>query len=98
VTTSIEELASLWLAAELKAAARPDLPRLSRDAARLGEAYDESVRAASLEELLLAWESARLGQAVLDTGSAEWADARRVSELLRTEYAAARSASQASTP
>ena len=85
---TIEGLATRWLAAELRAAGRPKETLLSATATTLGLAYDDALRAASPEELLVAWERAREAQAALEVGSREWAEARRVSELLRTEYAA----------
>ena len=77
-----------WLAAEIRAAVRPKETMLSTAATTLGVAYDDALRAASPEDLLVAWERARQAQAALEVGSAEWAEARRVSELLRSEYAA----------
>jgi hypothetical protein len=60
------------------------------EAARLGELYDNAVRAASQEDLRLAWEAARYRQRAEEVGTPAWSDARRVSELLRVEYEAAR--------
>jgi hypothetical protein len=84
---SIQMLATRWLAAERQAAERPEA-RAVADATGLGEAYEEALTDASQEELLLAWESARRGQSTFEIGSAAWAEARRVSELLRVEYRA----------
>ena len=50
--------------------------------------YDTLIRAASREELRLAWEAARKIQGEQEMGSEAWASARRLSELLRGEYQA----------
>jgi hypothetical protein len=91
-TASADELATQWLAAEARAELEPASQALAAQAAELGEAYDAAIRGATREELRLAWEAARVRQAQEEVGSRSWDDARRVSELLRTEYDVARSA------
>ena len=93
-----EDLARQWLAAEERVRLEPANEALAQNAVRLGEAYDEAVTAASLEELRLSWEAAQRAQAAEEVGGRSWADARRVSELLRTEYLAARSRDDATDP
>jgi hypothetical protein len=88
--SACEELAVQWLNAEQRARTEPTNEAVGDEAVRLGEAYDEAIGAASQEELRLAWETAQRHQAAEEIGSRAWADARRVSELLRTEYQAAR--------
>lgn len=90
-TPGCEDLARQWLAAEERVRLEPANEGLARAAARLGEAYDDAVNAASLEDLRLSWEAAQRAQAAEEVGGRPWADARRVSELLRTEYQAAHS-------
>jgi len=85
-----EDLAGRWLEAEQRVRAEPANERLAEAAVRLGEAYDDAVGLATQEELRLAWEAARHRQARVEIGTPAWAHARRISELLRTEYAAAR--------
>ena len=46
------------------------------------------MKAASREELLVAWHAAIRRQDEAEMGSSDWADARGVSELLRVEYLA----------
>lgn len=92
-----EDLATRWLAAEERVRTEPTNVALAEEAARLGETYDEAVCAASMEDLRLAWEAARRLQSGEEIGSRSWADARRVSELLRTEYEAARARDVATT-
>ena len=87
---AIEELAAQWLDAEDRAGIESSNSAVMEEAVRLGEAYDAAIRAVSLEELRLAWEAARVRQGRELIGTREWGDCRRVSELLRTEYAAAR--------
>ena len=87
---ALEVLAAAWLAAEDLALTQPGNGGFALDAARLGEAYEAAVAATSREDLLIAWEAAQRVQAEQLIGSVEWAAARRVSELLRAEYAAAR--------
>lgn len=84
---SIEDVASAWLAAEAALAAGSGNPAQSEiDARALSERYDEAIRTASREDLRLAWEAARKVQGEQEMGSEAWANARRVSELLRDEY------------
>jgi hypothetical protein len=87
---SIETIASAWLAAEESLSAGSGNPAQSEvDARALSERYDEAIRAATREDLRLAWEAARKIQGDQEMGSEAWAAARRVSELLRGEYQAA---------
>jgi hypothetical protein len=87
---SIEEIAAAWLAAEGSLAAGSGNPAQSEINARaLSDRYDQVIRTASREELRLAWEAARKVQGEQEMGSEAWANARRVSELLRDEYQAA---------
>lgn len=95
-STDCEDLATRWLEAEQRSRTEPTNEALADEAARLGEAYDAAVGAASQEDLRLAWESAQRRQAREEMGSRAWADARRVSELLRTEYEAIRARATAS--
>lgn len=87
---AIESVAGAWLAAEQELAAGSGNPGKSEiDARALSERYDELIRTASREELRLAWEAARKIQGEQEMGSEAWANARRLSELLRGEYQAA---------
>ena len=87
---SIEDVGAAWLAAEQELAAGSGNPEQSEINARaLSERYDALIRAASREELRLAWEAARKIQGDQEMGSEAWANARRLSELLRGEYQAA---------
>jgi hypothetical protein len=87
---SIESVAGAWLAAEQALAGGSGNPAHAEEAARaLSERYDEMIRTASREDLRLAWEAARKIQAEQEMGSEAWANARRLSELLRGEYQAA---------
>lgn len=87
---SIESVAGEWLAAEQDLAAGRGIPGQAEDKARaLSERYDEMIHAASREDLRLAWEAARKIQGEQEMGSEAWANARRLSELLRGEYQAA---------
>jgi hypothetical protein len=87
---SIEAIAAAWLAAEQELAAGSGNPNLSEINARaLSNRYDDAIRSASREDLRLAWEAARKAQGEQEMGSEAWANARRVSELLRDEYQAA---------
>jgi hypothetical protein len=87
---SIEAIAAAWLAAEQALAAGSGNPGQSEIVARaLSGRYDDAIRAASREDLRLAWEAARKAQGEQEMGSEAWANARRVSELLRDEYQAA---------
>jgi hypothetical protein len=87
---SIEDVGGAWLAAEQELAAGSGNPQQSEiDARALSERYDALIRAASREDLRLAWEAARKIQGEQEMGSEAWANARRVSELLHDEYLAA---------
>jgi hypothetical protein len=89
-TDSIEGVAGAWLAAEQELAAGSGNPGQSEINARaLSDRYDALIRTASREELRLAWEAARKIQGEQEMGSEAWANARRLSELLRGEYQAA---------
>jgi hypothetical protein len=89
-TDSIEDVGAAWLAAEQELAAGSGNPAQSEiDARALSERYDTLIRAASREDLRLAWEAARKIQGEQEMGSEAWATARRLSELLRGEYQAA---------
>jgi len=83
-------LAERWLASERHAIEQANEPRAEVAARAAAAAFEEGVRAASQEDLLLAYESARSAQSARDVGSPEWLEARRVAELLRAEYAASR--------
>jgi hypothetical protein len=86
---SIERLAADWLAAEREVAAGIRNPAQAEETAReLSAAYDNAIRAADRDQLKVAWDAARARQRVQVTGSEAWAEARRLSELLRTEYEA----------
>jgi len=87
---SIEAIATAWLDAERRATAGDNLAGLEDRARALSDSYDAAIRDASSEELRLAWEAAKLIQSRSEIGSADWAAARQVSELLRAEYAASR--------
>ena len=95
-TIGLEDLATRWLEAETRSHGEPANEQFAEEAARLGEAYEAAVGAATQEELRLAWEAATARQAAEEIGGPAWADARRVSELLRTEYQAARTAGASS--
>ena len=82
----LEDLASDWLAAE-RAAATGYAQSDERSRAT-SAAYEAAIRAATLEDLLLAWHSAVRRQDDTEMGSNDWANAREVSELLRFEYEA----------
>jgi hypothetical protein len=84
---SLDELAAAWLEAE-DAATRTAAP--NQRAEDLGIAYAARLSEATLEELRLAWEAARVAQSAQLIGSGDWAARRRVSELLRIEYVSAR--------
>ena len=87
---SLERLASDWLESERHVAEGIRNPAQSEDNARgLSARYDEAIRSASREELRLAWEAARRNQGATDVGTEAWLQARRLSELLRSEYEAA---------
>lgn len=95
---ALEEQAAAWLAAEDLALTQPTNPMLADSATRHALAYEQSVAAASREELRLAWEGAQRAQRETLIGTAEWAAARRVAELLRTEYAAAEAVARVDDP
>lgn len=96
---SIEAIAFAWLDAEQALAAGSGNPEQAEALARdLSAGYDAAIRAASREELRLAWEAARRMQGEQEMGSEAWASARRLSELLRGEYLAAESESAAVDP
>jgi hypothetical protein len=88
----LEVLAAEWLAAERQATTMGNSGRFEGDARDISAEYDDAIRATSLEDLLLAVEAARGIQRNQEMGSVAWVEARRVSELLRTEYEAARAA------
>ena len=84
----IEELAGIWLAAEREASKRANEGGSEERARKASAAYEEAVRAAGREELLIAWHAAIKIQGASEMGSAAWADARAVAELVRVEYLA----------
>ena len=89
----LEDLARAWLAAERAEAtgfAQSDERSRSTSAA-----YEAAIRAASREDLLLAWHAAIRRQDDTEMGSDEWANAREVSELLRLEYEASEDGAEA---
>lgn len=83
---SIEDLARDWLGAERADSA--GRTSNSDQARATSAAYEAAVNAATREELLVAWHAAVRRQDETEMGSADWADAREVSELLRVEYLA----------
>ena len=85
---AIEELATLWLETERDARNRVNAGGSEERARSASAAYEHAVTSASLEELLVAWHAALKTQYACEMGSASWADARAVSELLRAEYLA----------
>jgi hypothetical protein len=87
---SITDLAAAWLEQERAAVAMGNSATSEARARDAAAAYEEAVRTATPEDLLLAWEAARHVQAAQEMGSQGWLEARSVSELLRTEYAASR--------
>ena len=87
---TLERLAADWLDAEREVAEGIRNPAQAEETARdLSARYDDAIRAATREELRLAWEAARKNQADREMGSEAWLEARRLSELLRGEYEAA---------
>jgi hypothetical protein len=87
---SLERIAADWLAAEREVADGIRNPTQSEENARvLSARYDDAVRAASREELRLAWAAARAHEAQHEMGSESWIASRRLSELLRAEFEAA---------
>ena len=87
---SITDLAAAWLEQERAAVTLGNSATSEAKARDAAAAYEEAVRKATAEDLLLAWEAARQAQAAQEMGSQGWLEARSVSELLRTEYAASR--------
>jgi hypothetical protein len=87
--SSIEALAAAWLNAERESVASAGEASYLRRALEASAAYDDAIRSATQEELLLAYEAARRVQAAEEVGSGGWAEARAVSQLLRHEYEAA---------
>ncbi len=85
---AIEDLARDWLDAERAASARGDAEdaRARSTSAR----YDDAIRTATPEELLIAWRAALRRQDEAEMGSAGWAEARAVSQLLGAEYEASK--------
>ena len=83
---AIEELATLWLATEREASDRVNAGGTEERARAASAAYERAVTSASPEELLIAWHAALKAQQACEMGSASWAEARAVSELLRVEY------------
>lgn len=95
---AIETIATAWLEAERRATAGDNMAGLEDRARILSASYDEAIRTASPEELRLAWEGAQRIQAACEMGSTEWANARKVSALLRAEYLASRDTTAPSPP
>jgi len=85
---SIDELARAWLAAERDAVNRSNAGGTEARARDASAAYETAIGSASREDLLVAWHAALKVQEACEMGSAAWADARAVSELLRVEYLA----------
>jgi hypothetical protein len=85
---AVEELASIWLAAERQASERGNAGGTEERARAASAAYDEAVARASREDLLVGWHAAQRLQDATEMGSKAWAEARAVSELLRMEYLA----------
>jgi hypothetical protein len=89
VPGSIERIASDWLDAEREVAAGiRNAAQAEENARDLSARYDEAIRSASREDLRLAWEAAVRQQGEQEMGGDAWVQARRLSELLRTEYEA----------
>ncbi len=85
---SIAELAGAWLAAE-NAATASGTSNLQRRAVELSQLYEAAVRTASRDALWEAWEAAAQIEETSLVGTVDWTAARRVTELLRSEYHAA---------
>ena len=85
---AIDELATLWLQTERQARDLVNAGGSEERARTASVAYERAVTSASQEDLLLAWHAALKAQHACEMGSASWADARAVSELLRVEYLA----------
>ena len=86
----IEELARLWLESEREASRRGNADRTEEKARRASAAYENAVRSASREDLLIAWHAALTVQHAQEMGSVAWSEARAVSELVRMEYQASK--------
>ena len=84
----IEELARLWLESEREASRRGNADRTEENARRASAAYENAVRSASREDLLIAWHAALTVQHAQEMGSVAWSEARAVSELVRMEFQA----------
>ena len=85
----LESLAAEWLALE-RMSVTSGLSRDVERATRAADAYERSLRVASLEDLQLAWRAAEKARGDCLIGTSEWAEARSVAELLRIEYESAR--------
>jgi hypothetical protein len=85
---AIEALATLWLATEQEARDLTNAGGSEERARSASAAYERAVTSASAEDLLIAWHAALRIQYACEMGSASWAEARAVSELLRVEYLA----------
>ena len=85
---AVEELARLWLASEREASRRGNAAGTEELAREASAAYEMAVTSASREDLLVAWHAALKVQHAQEMGSAAWAEARAVSELVRIEYQA----------
>jgi hypothetical protein len=85
---AIDELATVWLEAEREATNLVNRGASEERARTASAAYEHAVTSASREELLLAWHAALKVQHACEMGSASWASARAVSELLRVEHLA----------
>ena len=87
----IEDIAAAWLAAEQELAGGSGNPAQSEINARaLSERYDAADLSRDAARICASpWEAARKIQGEQEMGSEAWANARRVSELLRDEYLAA---------
>jgi hypothetical protein len=81
----IERLAEAWLASERDASSRGNAGNTEERARTASAAFEAAVRAASREDLLVAWHAALKVQEGCEMGSAAWAEARAVSELVRVE-------------
>jgi hypothetical protein len=85
---AIDELATVWLAAERQARGFANAGGSEERARTASADYERAVTSATREELLLAWHAALRVQHACEMGSVAWANARAVSELLRVEYQA----------
>lgn len=88
----LEDLARDWLAAE-RAEARGYAQSDDRSRST-SAAFEAAIRAATREDLLLAWHAAIRHQDDMEMGSDDWANAREVCALLRYEYEASEDASE----